>query len=142
VIGNFRGREATLLQQSLLIRDAGAFIDSLHVDNIALVKIDVEGYEASVLSGMKRILQQQRPFIICEVLRTHGPQHPSYAFRCQSRTICEALLAECHYGLWTVTTGRTVEPLARISDECTNYLFAPNEKAHLVPQDSPGNDHG
>jgi FkbM family methyltransferase len=134
VIDNFRGREATLLQQTVLIRDAGAFINSLNIDNIAMVKIDVEGYEAAVLSGMKSILQQQRPFIICEVLRTHGPHHPSYDFRRTSRGLCEAVLHDSHYAIWTVTRRLTVEPVARLSDQFTNYIFVPQEKAYLMQQ--------
>jgi FkbM family methyltransferase len=76
VVDNFRGIEATLLQQPVLIREADTLLDSLQVDKIALAKIDVEGYEASVLAGMQRLLRHHRPFIICEVLRTYGPQHP------------------------------------------------------------------
>jgi FkbM family methyltransferase len=134
VIDNFRGREATLLQQTVLIRDAGAFLNSLNIDKIALVKIDVEGYEASVLSGMKSILQQQRPFIICEVLRTHGPHHPSYDFRCTSRSICETVLSDSHYAIWVATRRLTIEPVAHLSDLFTNYIFVPQEKVFIVQQ--------
>jgi FkbM family methyltransferase len=134
VIDNFRGREATLLQQTVLIRDAGTFINSLNIDKIALVKIDVEGYEASVLSGMKSILQQQRPFIICEVLRTHGPHHPSYDFRRTSHAICETVLNDSHYVIWVATRRLTVEPVVHLSDQFTNYIFVPQEKAYIMQQ--------
>jgi FkbM family methyltransferase len=140
VIDNFRGREATLLQQPALISDADTLIDRLHVEKIALAKIDVEGYEAAVLTGMQGILQQHRPFIICEVLRTHGPQHPSYEFRCTSRRRCEAVLHDCHYAIWAVTRQATVQALGHIHDQCTNYIFVPEEKAHLMQRLPQGSD--
>jgi len=44
-----------------------------HPLKLDLVKIDVEDFEASVLSGMQAIIQWDRPFIVCEILtREHG----------------------------------------------------------------------
>lgn len=42
-------------------------LDSLHIpQRVALVKIDVEGHEASVLRGMADLLQRDRPTLIVE----------------------------------------------------------------------------
>ena len=34
---------------------------------VSIVKIDVEGYESSVLDGMKQLMSQDRPFVIAEI---------------------------------------------------------------------------
>jgi FkbM family methyltransferase len=132
VVENFRGPDPSLLQQLAIIREAGKFIESLHVQEIAVVKIDVEGYEASVLSGLKEILRQQRPFVICEVLRTHHPTHPSYAFRIKSRQICEDVLHEIDYSLFMVKENNSLAPCHQISNRSTNYIFVPREKESIL----------
>jgi hypothetical protein len=44
----------------------------MHVD---LIKIDVEDFEADVLTGMQEVIKRDRPFIVCEVLpRPHRNQ--------------------------------------------------------------------
>lgn len=42
---------------------------------LAFVKIDVEGFEASVLAGAKRVLSQNRPLIQIEIGRAHNPEY-------------------------------------------------------------------
>jgi hypothetical protein len=127
-----------------MIRDAGTVIAALRIPDIAIIKIDVEGYEAAVLSGVRNILQCQRPFIICEVLRTHSPAHPSHAFRVHSRTICETLLRELDYAIWGVNRAQTIEVCNHMSDTYTNYVFVPQEKTarfttayHTIVKASP-----
>ncbi|MBE0623745.1 MAG: FkbM family methyltransferase [Burkholderiales bacterium] len=45
-----------------------AFVDSNRVDNIDLIKIDVETHEAEVLQGMGEYLDKFRPTILIEIL--------------------------------------------------------------------------
>jgi FkbM family methyltransferase len=45
-------------------------LDGLDLDRITLVKVDVEGFEPSVLLGMQRVLYTHRPFVICELSDT------------------------------------------------------------------------
>jgi FkbM family methyltransferase len=42
--------------------------ESSHPMKVDLIKIDVEDFEASVLAGMRRVIERDRPFIICEIL--------------------------------------------------------------------------
>ena len=46
-------------------------IDSLELDNISLIKIDVEGSELNVLQGAKNILTQYKPIIFLSVHPEH-----------------------------------------------------------------------
>jgi FkbM family methyltransferase len=144
VIDNFRGNEHALLRQTVMIRDAGKFLAALRIPDIAIIKIDVEGYEAAVLSGVHDILQHQRPFVMCEVLCTHSPAHPSHAFRVHSRTTCETLLRQLDYAIWGVNRAQRIEACGRMSDTYTNYVFVPQEKAasfatayHTIVKASP-----
>jgi len=41
-------------------------IDSLNIENIGLIKIDVEGFEMDVLRGAEKTLRQQKPKLIIE----------------------------------------------------------------------------
>jgi FkbM family methyltransferase len=42
--------------------------ESCHPIRVDLIKIDVEDFEAAVLGGMRRVIDRDRPFIICEIL--------------------------------------------------------------------------
>ncbi len=43
------------------------FVAQEAIDDLALVKIDVEGFEYEVLNGLKQTLKSQRPLIFCEM---------------------------------------------------------------------------
>jgi FkbM family methyltransferase len=47
-------------------------LDSVVADRVALLKIDVEGHEASVLAGASRIIEEDRPTL---VLEANTPEH-------------------------------------------------------------------
>ena len=41
--------------------------DSLNLDNIGFIKIDVEGHEYEVLTGLSLLIQKNKPFIFIEI---------------------------------------------------------------------------
>jgi FkbM family methyltransferase len=43
-------------------------LDSLHLQNVSLIKIDVENTENEVLKGAQETIRQNRPYIIIEIL--------------------------------------------------------------------------
>ncbi len=45
-------------------------LDSMELENVTAVKVDVERYELEVLEGMKRTIEEHRPLLICEALGT------------------------------------------------------------------------
>ncbi len=46
-------------------------IDSLHIDNLVAIKIDVEGHEFSVLAGARRTIARFKPVVIIECEERH-----------------------------------------------------------------------
>lgn len=46
-------------------------IDSLPIDNLAAIKIDVEGHEFSVLAGARRTIARFKPVVIIECEERH-----------------------------------------------------------------------
>ena len=47
-----------------------SYVADQHIENVGLLKIDAEASDHTVLEGAKRILDRDRPYIICEVLYT------------------------------------------------------------------------
>jgi len=73
------------------------------------VKIDVEGHEGNVLRGMRRILEDDRPFVICEILSN------------ESLSFCRDFLAKYKYDVFDIPGER-------------NFLFIPKEKVSLIDE--------
>ena len=48
------------------------FVDVNQIDQLDIVKIDVEGGELKVFAGMKATIEKLRPYIICEILPRTG----------------------------------------------------------------------
>jgi FkbM family methyltransferase len=49
------------------IRAASQFLDENNIRDISIIKIDVEGAEASVLRGLTQVVRRDRPFVLLEL---------------------------------------------------------------------------
>ena len=108
--------------------------ESLAVDQIALVKIDVEGAELKVLNGMTQTIEAASPFILCEVLNADAYVDEN-AYRARTVALRD-LVHAMRYTIWHIykASNGTVSRLAPIemfpfkrwalktSEEC-DYLF-------------------
>lgn len=56
-------------------------LDSLHLQNVSLIKIDVERYEFFVLQGARETILRNKPVIIFEVMGEHDYQTGSQEIR-------------------------------------------------------------
>src|SRR5262249_34906377 len=111
----------------------------LAIGDIALIKIDVEGGEMEVLSGMKDTLRTKRPWVICEVLH-RDPLADETAYRERLASL-EALLREGNFRIYRIVRTRdesTVEDIVPVetlpvvvwgekSNIQCDYLFCPSE---------------
>ena len=103
-------------------------------DRWDIVKIDVEGYEYDVISGMNKILLEDLPTIICEILPNYGKTDSE---RYQRQTKLEQLLHRLNYTIYRIDEEKSkLIKLDTIgvfeSMEETNYLFQPNSKVREI----------
>lgn len=118
-------------------------LSSFEIPRSFFLKIDVEGFEASVLAGARRVLSDSRPLIQCEVLRAWGAHQLSQVGA--NMSMIENLLAAYDYVPMEIvlsreTSGKIIclKPILKfpraLYRECPSgidYLFIPNE---LLPQ--------
>jgi FkbM family methyltransferase len=113
----------------------------LGIEGIGVVKIDVEGAELEVLSGMTRFLQQHRPLVTCEVLHAHTAAQLGLMHERNLRL--RSLLERSSYAPLRIQkdAGQTrvtgLAPIADFPDEVfshrsspavCDYLFVPRER--------------
>lgn len=91
----------------------------LHPMRIELVKIDVEDFEADVLSGMTRVVQRDRPFIFCEIL-PRNKEHKNERTR-------QVLKTMAYTAYWITPTAYIRISQFDFDREFTNFLLSPVE---------------
>jgi FkbM family methyltransferase len=98
------------------------FVDREGIDRVDLVKIDVEGWECSVLRGAAQLLATRRPSIIFEY-------DPAYVSR-PGGTAAEltAWLLNAGYGLFALWPNRPAAPAPGLADRSGNFLAVPRER--------------
>ena len=111
----------------------------LPLADIRVVKIDVEGAERQVLSGMQEFLARERPAIVCEVLHAHAAETLDSCAR-ESRAM-EDLFSRLDYRIfWLRKQSERISGLEAVdafpdrlwSDEswgACDYLVVPAEHA-------------
>jgi FkbM family methyltransferase len=116
----------------------------LKLGKIGFIKIDVEGAELEVLSGMKTTVKEYRPFILCEVLFTD--RNANITTSRQRNEMLLELLTQMDYcvrqlvkspDLAHVVDARKCREFASAywsneNKELCDYLFIPNEKIMRV----------
>lgn len=68
----------------------------LNLQNIAIIKIDVEGSELEVLHGLREILKTQRPYLLVEILPIY---HDQNFVRIERQKKIEQFLRELNYSM-------------------------------------------
>lgn len=107
-------------------------------EHVALVKIDVEGAELDVLRGAERLLREERPPVLCEVLLADGDADAA-AHRDRMRELEDFLRQHRYRALQLEKTHAANLPRLRAcaefpsgawsharAEEC-DYLFVPDE---------------
>jgi hypothetical protein len=114
--------------------------DALKLDHIDLVKIDVEGGELEVVTGMEHTLESIRPIILCEVLSTDSAADIRISTSRNEELIRR--LTRSGYSVWQLVKSddlKDVQSIRHISEfpreywspanaELCDYLFLPRER--------------
>ena len=100
-----------------------AFVAERHIDRLAFVKIDVEGWELSVLRGARHVLSALRPVVVFEF-------DPAYVSRsggaADDVTRC---WSDADYELFALDPRRPPALVARLGDRGGNFLALPRRAA-------------
>ncbi len=105
-------------------------LDRLDVDDVAVMKIDVEGGELDVMQGFERTLRRTKPYVFCEVLPVFDPRSEVGQFRIRRQGELIELLRDLGYTLFRLYVDDRAEELAEfaVHSDMTlaNYIFVPN----------------
>jgi FkbM family methyltransferase len=92
------------------------------IERVALIKIDVEGWELSVLRGAQRILREQRPVVLFEF-------DPAYVSRCGGTAgDLNTLFADAGYELLALSPRQPAAPIDLLADRAGNFLAQPRRR--------------
>ena len=128
VVPNFRANVVS--RRPVLVLNPRDLPEGTMPDEIAVVKIDVEGGELFVIEGLLSILERRRPFLVVEVLPASNPE------RLERQEAIERHLAKLDYGLYRIrrTSDERFDSFAPIDTigmhrdlESCDYVFAPRE---------------
>ena len=114
--------------------------DKLNLNNIDLIKIDVEGGELEVVKGMEDTLNSIRPIVLCEVLFTDSAADILVATRRNEELMRRLTMSG--YTVWQLIKSEnlkeieSIRPIAEFprdywtpaNAELCDYLFVPKEK--------------
>jgi FkbM family methyltransferase len=98
-------------------------------NEVAAVKIDVEGGELDVLQGLQATVTRYRPVILCEILPVFEHASETGRFRLRRQREVESLLSQWQYRIFRIHLDGTLSELDEIEAHADltrcNYLFAP-----------------
>jgi FkbM family methyltransferase len=98
-------------------------LDDLHLEDVDLIKIDVEGTELRVLEGAGETISRCRPLMMIEIEQRHHSQPIETVF---AQILARGYRAECLDGGRLVPVSGSPDELRRLgSGGVYNFLFAP-----------------
>jgi FkbM family methyltransferase len=114
--------------------------DSLKLNHIDLIKIDVEGGELDVIKGMEDTLKSIRPIVLCEVLFTDSEADILVSTRRNEELMRRLRMSD--YTVWQLIKSKnlkevqSIRPVAEFprdyhtfdNAELCDYLFLPRER--------------
>jgi FkbM family methyltransferase len=117
--GDFMAGVEDLVATPIPVVTVDRLIRDRAIPRLDLVKIDTESTEPAVLDGMRRTLERDRPWIVCEVLKGRGAEE-----------LLEPILKPLGYRFYLLTPDGPLNK-AKIEGhpQWLNYLFGAREQA-------------
>ncbi len=118
-----------------------AALDALAVNDVAIIKIDVEGAEADVIQGLTRTLADKRPAVVCEILPTgvdaaDNNAQPQGALRRRRQAELLGTMKQSGYVFGRIAKEGRIARLDTIEahqdQALCQYLFVPQERQGLL----------
>ena len=132
--------EALRAQWAAICRGDDA-LPHLKIEQLSVVKIDTEGAELEVLTGLTETIGRFRPFIVCEILPVVDARLPAGRARLARQREVERLLRDWRYDVFRLHADTRLEIVEAIGvhDDLalTNYLFVPCEQRQQVTRAFP-----
>jgi FkbM family methyltransferase len=111
-------------------------LPDLHIEGLSVVKIDTEGAELEVLTGLAETVGRFRPFVVCEILPVVDERVPAGRIRLARQLAVERLLREWRYDVFRLHADTRLQRVNAIGvhDDLalSNYLFVPGEQRQPV----------
>ena len=111
-------------------------VPDLKIERLSVLKIDTEGAELDVLTGLAETIARFRPFIVCEILPVVDERIPAGRIRLARQIEVQRLLREWQYDVFRLHADARLEPIDAIGVHndlaLTNYLFVPGGQRQEV----------
>lgn len=103
-------------------------------DDIAIVKIDVEGGELEVMEGIENILKTYRPYVVSEILPAYSLDEPNGVFRKARQDRLISFIKRNDYAIFRIDVKNgenSYEPITKMEvgkAPADNYVLVPGER--------------
>jgi FkbM family methyltransferase len=132
IVKDFRPNNRIFRKQFVACFDYEQIKGCFPDEDVCIVKIDVEGAELEVLTGIRGLLLEKRPFVLIEVLPVYSE---SNVFRWERQHQLERIIKDCDYKLFMISkSGRKfnsftpIETIGINTDiENADYFLCPAE---------------
>ena len=117
-----------------------ATLDSYHLPDIAAIKIDVEGHEASVLDGASETIARERPVLIVEVEERHhrGRSHEVFDRLLRQGYVCR-FVRDNRLNQFDIAMIGELQPVdqepevgCKHANYINNFIFVPQERSQIL----------
>lgn len=131
---SFRKFTKYAIKKKVEMMTGDALIKAENLTDISVIKLDIEGGEASAIEGLLDTIRKFQPYIICEIAPLPTEDSGVTLFRTMSANRILSMLHDLNYSAINIVTGNTIhraEDLS-VSIESCNYLFLPKMKVAVM----------
>jgi FkbM family methyltransferase len=133
MVSEFRPEQKIERKEYIPLFDLKTIMDTVALDAISVLKVDVEGAELEVLTSFYSLIKEQNPIILIEILPAYNKEN---MFRIKRQNKIQTMLNEAEYSIFRVIKENDILlDLEEISDieihsdlnRC-EYVMVPNVK--------------